>query len=164
MANHCMNWINVYSYGMDMTAFGEAIAEAIQTNETGGGWLPEGDEVGLDYPHYLFDISDYTQDKGYASWNCWTKWSPPLEELCRLSARFMGLEFYLEWDESGMGLYGRCVIKDGAVQHLIELDDKDLAQVTWDDEMGVYLWRKEDGSVEEWESDSDIFSQMLDDK
>lgn len=164
MANHCNNWINVYSYGLDMTALDELIAEAIQTNESGSGWLPEGDEVGLDYPHYLFDISDYTQYKGCASWICWTKWSPPLEELCRLSSRLMGLEFRLEWEECGIGLYGRCVIKDGEVQHLIELDDKDLAQVTYDEDRDIYLWRKEDGSVEECESDNEIYSQMLDDK
>lgn len=151
----------MYSYGLDMTGLGELMAE---TQDMERGWLPEGDEVGLDYPHYLFDVSDYTQEKGHISWNCWTKWSPPIQEMCKISARFEGLEFHMEWDESGMGLYGRCVIKDGAVQHLIELDDDDLAKVSYDDERDVYRWTKEDGEVEEWDSCLAIFEEMLDKK
>ena len=79
MANHCYNGISFY--GKDLTKIKEMIADAIVVNET-QGWLPESIDVSkLDYSHYLFDIEISDDSKSNLSINCWTKWSPPIEEL-----------------------------------------------------------------------------------
>ena len=157
MANCCYNGISFY--GKDLTKIKEMIADAIVVNET-KGWLPESIDVSkLDYSHYLFDIeiSDNTIDN--LSLNCWTKWSPPIQEL-EYICREAKVSCTCWYEESGMGIYGQseyCFETDYTTD--VCLDDKDLDRVTYDEMKDCYLL---DGEV--IESDSEAYQEMLDDK
>jgi hypothetical protein len=157
MANHCINGISFY--GKDLTKIKEMIADAIVVNET-QGWLPESIDVSkLDYSHYLFDIEISDDSKSNLSINCWTKWSPPIEEL-EYICREAKVSCTCWYEESGMGLYGQseyCFETDKTTD--VYLEDKDMDRVTYDEENDVYLW---DGDV--CDSESEAYQEMLDEK
>jgi len=160
MANNCNNFI--YFNGDDSARVNDMFQRAMEYNdEYGYGWLPEDDDIkALFYQHYLFDVERQDTDM----WRCWTKWSPPIDELCIISRSFPSVKFYMEWDEPGMALYGRCKISNGVVTSLVELADEDLEQVSYDDENNLYEWTRPDGSVESYECEYDIYEEMLDGK
>ena len=161
MANNCYNFINVS--GDDLSGVEAFMKECMQVNNTGYGWLPEWmkeDYEKLDYVHYLFDM----EDNGDGSYVCWTKWAPPIEELIIISRKLAGVTWEMEWEECGMGLYGRCVIRDGVVVSLVELTEDEVNQVKLDEEKDMYVWTKPDGTVETSESDSELYNEMLDQK
>lgn len=156
MANNCIDWIQVY--GSDLTKTQELINEAIKRNEEGYGWLPEGFEQRDGYIHYLFDLDDVHKEDDGISFVCWTKWSPPIEELKGLSKLCKGTEWMCQYEETGMQLYGRLVIKDGEVVSHIFIDDNDMKRIEEDAESNVYF----DGEL----VDSEIVAieEMLDEK
>lgn len=160
MANNCNNFIIVS--GDDTTKINDMFQRAMEYNdETQHGWLPEDDDIkALDYQHYLFDVERQDIDV----WRCWTKWSPPIDELCIISMSFPSIKFYMEWDELGMGLYGRCKISNGVVTSLVELADEELEQVQYDEEKDHYVWTRPDGSVESYECVYEIYEEMLEGK
>ena len=157
MANCCYNGISFY--GNDLTKIKEMIADAIVVNET-QGWLPESIDVSkLDYSHYLFDIEISDDTKDNLSINCWTKWSPPIQEL-EYICREAKVSCTCWYEEGGVGIYGQseyCFETDYTTD--VCLDDKDLDRVTYDEMKDCYLL---DGEV--IESDSEAYQEMLDDK
>lgn len=156
MANNCFDWIQVY--GSDLTEAQELIREAIRRNNEGYGWLPEGFEQRDGYIHYLFDLDDIVMDDGGISFQCWTKWSPPIEELKGLSKLCKGTEWRCHYEESGMQLYGRLVIEDGEVVSHIFIDNNDMKRIEQDAEFNVYF----DGEMVD--SESVAIEEMLDEK
>jgi hypothetical protein len=160
MANNCYNVIIVS--GVDTTDVNAMFRSAMEwNNESDMGWLPDADDFdALDYQHYLFDIYENDSD----CWVCWTKWSPPIEELIIISRMHPTITFYMEWEECGMGLYGKCYITNGVLTSLVELSDDDLEQVHHDEDNDLYVWTRPDGSVETFECESEIYEQMLDRK
>lgn len=160
MANNCNNIIIVS--GDDTTKINDMFHRAMEyNNEYGYGWLPEDDDIeALDYQHYLFDVE--RQDKDV--WRCWTKWSPPVDEFLVISRSYPSVTFHMEWEEPGMGLYGKCVITDGVLVSLVELTDEELEQVQYDEDNDHYVWTRPDGTVETFECDSEIYETMLDGK
>ena len=61
-----------------------------------------------------------------------TAWSPPLPFVVRTSRVYKNVCFDIRWDEPGVGLFGRVVVKDGKVMEMAELlpmpDDNELAE------------------------------------
>ena len=160
MANNCNNIIIVS--GDDTVRINDMFHRAMEyNNEYGYGWLPEDDDIeALDYQHYLFDVE--RQDKDV--WRCWTKWSPPIDELCIISRSYPNVTFHMEWDEPGFSLYGKCVITNGVLTSLVELSKEELEQVQYDEEEDHYVWTRPDGTVETFECDSEIYDMMLNGK
>lgn len=161
MANNCYNFI--YVSGDDLSGVEAFMKECMQVNDTGYGWLPEWmkeDYEKLSYVHYLFDMDD----NGGGSYVCWTKWAPPVKELIIISRKLTGVTWEMEWEECGMGLYGRCVVRDGVMVSFVELTEEEVNQVKLDEEKDMYVWTKPDGTVETSESYSELYNEMLDQK
>ena len=152
-------------YGDNLTDVNKMIDEAVKRNDEGYGWLPPEREFNhLYYVHYLFNIEDYDKGDDESRMMCWTKWSPPIEELRIISTMHPSVEFHMQWEECGHQLYGRCVIKDGVVVHRIDLTDDELNSVQYDDDNNVYVWRKDDGTIEWVDSESVVYEELLDKK
>jgi hypothetical protein len=163
MANNCYNWIQMY--GDNLTDANKMIEEAMKVNRQGYGWLPSDREFNhLSYVHFFFSIEDYDKGDNPSRFMCWTKWSPPIEELKIISTMHPNVKFYMQWEECGMELYGRCVIKDGVILHRIDLTDEEVNRVQYDEDSGMYLFTKDDGTIEYCESDTVIYEELLDDK
>jgi len=157
MANHCFNGISFY--GKNLTKIKKLIREAIEVN-INHGWLPDFiDANKLRYAHYLFDVEIISESKESIGINCWTKWSPPIEEL-ELLCRQLKVNCTCSYEESGMGIYGQSEYNfETDTTTDVYLDDDDTNRVQYDEENDCYLW---DGKI----VDSDIvaYQEMLDDK
>lgn len=158
MANHCYNSITFH--GKDLSKIKEMIAEAIEVNKT-EGWLPKSIDVSkLSYVHYLFDVDIvYYEGEDKIFINCWTKWSPPLDELEHI-CREAQVSCYCSYDECGNLLYGEAEynLETGYTTN-VQLDDDDFSRVEYDEENDQYLF---DG--EPIESDSEAYQTILDEK
>lgn len=156
MENHCYNTITFK--GKDLTKIRQMIADAIKTNET-QGWLPQSSQENRDLSRYLFDVyvSDDLDD--LITITCWTKSSPPLEELefiCK-EAQVSGSCWY---DECGCMLFGEFSYDvETDISNCIALTDEDFDRVVYDKENDVYLF---DGKVVD--SDYTAYQEMLDEK
>lgn len=156
MANNCYDWIQVH--GDDLTKVKTMIDEALKENKDGYGWLPKGIENELDYPHYLFDVEITNEESDEIQISCWTKWSPPIEELKHISLMCEGTEWHCQYEECGMKLYGRVIIMGGKVMSHIYLTDEDLERFS-EDEDGNTLF---DGELVD--SEYECIEKMLDEK
>ena len=159
MANHCNN--SIYFYGKDLGKIKEMIADAIRANdELREGWLPESTKSDPSLSHYLFDvcISSIIEGEELAV-DCWTKWSPPLEELV-IICKEANVSCLCLYDELGSSLFGQFeydVQED--VQKDIFLDEADFDRVQYDEESDLYAFN---GEVED--SDFTCYMKMLDEK
>ena len=159
MANHCYNGISFY--GKDLTKIKSMLAEAVEENTVNGlGWLPDSViNAELDYVHYLFDVDVYEESEDRISINCWTKWSPPLNEL-EYICREAKVNCTCWYEESGMELYGEANYNlETDCTTDVRLTDEEVNRVQYDEENDVYLW---DGKP--IESDSEAYQEMLDEK
>jgi hypothetical protein len=158
MANHCYN--GIVFHGKDLTKIKSMLAEAVEVNKT-EGWLPKSIDVSkMSYVHHLFDVDivdDEGEDKVFI--NCWTKWSPPLDELEHI-CREAQVSCSCSYDESGMELYGESEYNlETDCTTNVYLTDEEVNRVQYDEENDCYLW---DGNFVE--SDSDAYQEMLDEK
>lgn len=158
MANHCYN--GIVFHGKDLTKIKSMLDEAVEVNKT-EGWLPKTIDISkLSYVHYLFDVDIvYYEGEDKIFINCWTKWSPPLDELEHI-CREAQVSCYCSYDECGMGLYGEAKY-DLETDYTtdVSLTDEEVNRVQYDEENDVYLL---DGKP--IESDSEAYQEMLDDK
>ena len=149
MANICTNTITFS--GEDLSGIRNLIDEI--NNTDGYGWLPEG-YVG-EYYHYLFDvdITDYDEEIVIS---CWTKWSPPIDEMMYLCKQ-TNVNVNIHYEEMGMGLYGVCYydLNTDEVEDVC-LDDKDINRIEYDEENDCYTL---DG--EPIQSDFEEYENML---
>jgi hypothetical protein len=134
MANICCNTITFS--GDDLSPIRNLIDEIKEENDGGYGWLPDG----LNSPnaHCLFDVDVY--DNGHeVRFDCWSKWSPPTEEILHM-VKGTKISFSLLYDEMGMGMYG-ITYYDSTTETLNDtsLNDDDFERVTYDEESDEYL-------------------------
>lgn len=163
MANHCYNFIQVRGSGMNEAH--KIIKQALNDYPNGQGYLPEWIDLSkLSYAHYLFDIENVYKYESIFYFQCWTKWSPPMEELKMISQRIRDTRFEMEYEEGGVGIYGRCVIENGEVINQTELTEEEVDSVQYDEKKGVYVRHLPDGKTETYESDNVAFAEMLDEK
>lgn len=158
MANNCCNWIQVF--GDDLTKAKTMIDEAVKLSSSEGcGWLPkEIDPNELTQTHYLFDVEIMNELTEQIQIGCWTKWSPPIEELIRISAMCEGTEWHCQYEESGWGLYGRFIVMGGKVMSNVYLTDEDLERLSEDEDGNIRF----DGELVD--SESECIEKMLDEK
>ena len=155
MANHC--YCGISFEGKDLTKIKSMIAEAIEVNKT-EGWLPKSIDVNkLNYPHYMFDIEINGETEDSISFACWTKWSPPIEEL-EYICKEANVSATCWYEETGMGIYGQSFfdINTGLTKDTF-LSDEQVNRVQYDEEKDCYLF---DGK--EIESDMEAYEKMLD--
>lgn len=154
MANHCYNWITFK--GNDVSKIKEMMLEAIEVNKE-QGWLPKEVEGG--FSRYLFDVYINDDCPDFLSVQCWTKWSPPLDELV-IICKLAGVSCVCNYEECGMMIYGEFeYLVDEDISVDTYLDEKDFDRVVYDEENDVYLF---DGKVVD--SDTTAYQEMLDEK
>lgn len=154
MANICTNTITFS--GEDLSPIRNLIQEIQEAEENNVGWLPEGYKG--DYYHYLFDvdITDYDEEIVI---NCWTKWSPPIDEMMYLCKQ-TNVNVNIHYEEMGMGLYGVCGYNSSKDEFEdVCLDDDDINRIQYDEENNTFTL---DG--EPIQSDFEEYENMLIDK
>lgn len=158
MEKHYCNEIQVH--GDDLTKAKTIIDEAVKLSSSEGcGWLPkEIDSNELTRTLYLFDVEIVNELAEQIQIDCWTKWSPPIEALIRISAMCDGTEWHCQYEERGHGLCGRFVVMGGKVISNVYLTDEDLERLS-EDENGNTLF---DGKIVD--SKYECIEKMLDDK
>jgi len=155
MANNC--WNTITFSGNDLTAIKQIIKETTNMNE---GYLPSFVDISnLSYPKYLFDIYVVYDDDSIIRITCWTKWSPPTEELIQI-CRHLKINCSCLYEELGMGIFGRmeydCTTD---TDNDIYLTEEEISSVKYDHDTGLYSY---DGEL--YESDTEIYSEMLESK
>ena len=156
MANICTNTITFS--GDDLSPIRNLIDEIKEENDGGYGWLPDG--FSSNNIHALFDVEvDDNDDEIILS--CWTKWTPPIEEVLHM-VKGTNINFILLYEEISMGLYG-VTHYDATTETLNDtfLDDEDFERVVYDEEADEYLF---DGEYTEsqFESYFEILMEKLD--
>jgi len=154
MANICTNTITFS--GEDLSPIRNLIQEIQEAEENNVGWLPEGYKG--DYYHYLFDV-DITDNDDEIVIGCWTKWSPPIEEMMYL-CKNTDIHVNIHYEEMGMGLYGKFYYdpKTNEFEDVC-LDDEDINRIQYDEENDIYTL---DGNP--IESDYEEYENMLNKK
>jgi hypothetical protein len=154
MANICTNTITFS--GEDLSPIRNLIKEIQQEQDNGNAWLPEGYKG--DYYHWLFDIdiTDYDEEIVIS---CWTKWSPPIEEMMYLCKQ-TNVNVNIHYEELGMGLYGVCYYdsKNDEFEDIC-LDDDEINRIQYDEDNDIYTL---DGNP--IESDYEEYENMLNKK
>ena len=154
MANICTNTITFS--GEDLSPIRNLIQEIQEAEENNVGWLPEGYKG--EYGHYLFDV-DITDHDDEIVISCWTKWSPPIEEMMYLCKQ-TNVNVNIHYEEMGMGLYGVCGYNSSKDEFEdVCLDDDDINRIQYDEENDTYTL---DG--EPIQSDFEEYENMLIDK
>jgi hypothetical protein len=153
MANHCANKI-VFS-GENLSLIRNLFDEIRKENGDNYGWSPEGYTTKGFY-RCLFDV-DITDNEYEIIFECWTKWSPPTDEMLYLC--FGNVNFSIEYEEVGMEVFGKCFY-DSETNTFddIYLTDEDFKRVECNEDSEWTF----DGNV--IESRYDAFEQMLNDK
>jgi len=151
MANICTNTITFS--GEDLSPIRNLIQEIQEAEENNVGWLPEGYKG--EYGHYLFDV-DITDHDDEIVISCWTKWSPPIEEMMYLCKQ-TNVNVNIHYEEMGMGLYGVCGYNSSKDEFEdVCLDDDDINRIQYDEENDTYTL---DGNP--IESDYEEYENML---
>jgi len=154
MANICTNTITFS--GENLSPIRNLIQEIQEAEENNVGWLPEGYKG--EYGHYLFDV-DITDHDDEIVISCWTKWSPPIEEMMYLCKQ-TNVNVNIHYEEMGMGLYGVCGYNSSKDEFEdVCLDDDDINRIQYDEENDTYTL---DG--EPIQSDFEEYENMLIDK
>lgn len=103
---------------------------------------------------YLFDI--YCEEKGSVTFE--TKWAPAEDTIVSIFNRYEIWGVY-EYAEPGMGVYGRIIQdREGSLTE-VQLDDSDLAQFEYDENLDAYIY-----NGEQYESDYEIIEDLLNKK
>lgn len=126
--------------------------------ETGQGQLPSFIDPEKYFGNsYMFDINVHNDLDGKPtnSFDYQTKWAPNTEALIDIAKHFK-LEFEQQYDEMGMGIYGRAFYRNGELE-TFDLDDATLQQIEYDEETDMYKYQGE-----EWESQYELIEMLLD--
>lgn len=150
MANHCIN--NIVYKGSNYKSVYALFKEMSQKeNDTGHGQLPDFVEDGRDYLKYMFSV-DPTENVDEVVVNCWSKWSPPINELIEISKRYPG-DWQMYYEETAMYIYGRLTINAEGDAIVEDIPEDIFEKIDYNDEKDVYVY---DGK--EYESMYDILS------
>ena len=72
------------------------------------------------------------RSEGYAYFTFETAWSPIVEAISKIAKMYPELTFSLDYEESGMGFFGKAIFRDGELSSEWEYD--------WEDRFGDGWW------------------------
>ena len=132
MANICSNTLSFSGKEKNLKAVREIFDEMLIDNKNGEGAMPSF--IGTPPDGYLFDV--YLNETDFISYT--TKWCPN-EEIIKLIADECKVDFILDYEELGCGLFGRFHYNHKTKQ-LIDycLTDKEMSVVDTNDN-GEYI-------------------------
>jgi len=117
------------------------------------GQLPEF--VSEDNGGYFFEIFQYDDVTGIYQYE--TKWSPNIEEVQAIAEHY-NVNFTLDYEELGNGVYGRATFSDKVLTD-IYLEGEDFEKFEFDEETDTYHF---EGT--EYNSEWDILETLLERK
>ena len=137
MANYCNNFINCK--GEDFRIIGDELQEMcnswMETYE--GQYFDIFFDLKIAYRYNaLFELYEIELDekKSLLSFNCRTKWKPPIRELKFLVDNYGISEISCEFDELGQNLFGIWSYKDQK-QYFFTLNEDDFKKVKESDDL-----------------------------
>jgi hypothetical protein len=142
--------------GEDLSPIRNLIDEIKEENRKGYGWIPKG--FNSTYEHALFDV-DVDDNVNEIIFECWTKWTPPLDEILFLCFG-NDVNFSMQYEELGMNIYGICTYdsKTNTFED-VHLNDADFERIVEDDDTFEYTF-----NGEPIESRYDALEEMLKNK
>lgn len=150
MANWCDNYV-VFS-GDNVDKVDELFTRLSEEQATNGlGMRPDWDECEKHDALYMFYIDK--QDPGVCHFQ--TKWSPALNTMFLIGRRFK-IAFELEWEECGMGLYGKMIF-DPSMPDVVMIADASGTNFQYNDKKGMYVY-----NGDEYESMYDFIEDVVD--
>jgi hypothetical protein len=158
MPNWCSNYLTFQGSEKDVKAVEQDFKLMHdKVKETGHGQLPEWSKFDQDW---FFGI--YSDDFGqvrHESFNVQyeTRWAPNIEQVLEIAKKH-NLTFELEYEESGMLIYGRYVY-DGKELKDYYLTDEEHDLYEWDEKIEFCTFEGK-----EWESDTEIKEVLLERK
>jgi hypothetical protein len=109
MANWCWNNVHFTGKQKNLEKLSQLIDKTIEMVEkTGQGQILFGLEGSLD--GYMFDISNEDLGEDYLVLSFQSRWAPIPNDIVRIAELF-NLEFTYDYEESGMGLFGKYTFK-----------------------------------------------------
>jgi hypothetical protein len=152
MANICNNTLLFSGKPKNLKAVREIFEPMLIDNENGYGAIPSF--IANVFDGYMFDI--YLDKTDYISY--WTKWCPNEDIIKRIADKYE-VDFILDYEELGCGLFGRFHYNHKTKQ-LIDycLTDDEMSVVDTNDN-GDYIY-----NGEEIECPEDIYTEILNQK
>ena len=153
MANICNNTLLFSGKPKKLKAVHELFKEMLTDNKNGDGAMPSFITNITD--GYLFDI--YLDETDYVI-SYWTKWCPNEDVIKRIADEYK-VDFVLDYEERGCGLFGRFYYKH-KTNELINyyLTDEEMSIVVLNDN-GEHIYEGE-----EIECPEDIYAEILNKK
>lgn len=150
MANWCYNTVMFDGDERTMGKIESLFAELMQ-------WEAKDNEGQL--PDFVSEQDGYMFSLNWEDGTLYyeTKWSPNIGVIKTIADRF-GAEFTHEYEEAGMGIFGRATYVAGVLTEL-DLDDTDFDQYDLDEMTGMYTFEGR-----EYESSYEILETLLDRK
>lgn len=149
MANWCNN--NVIFSGENVDKVEEMFDKLIEEQAVDGyGVRPDWEACEKYNALYLFNIEKHDA----VSYRVETKWGPPLNTMLLIGRRFK-VGFYMNWDEPGMGLYGRMVF-DPSMPDVAMIGDASGTNFQYDEEKEMYIFEGE-----EYESEYEFMDDVV---
>jgi hypothetical protein len=100
---------------------------------------------------YMF----YIERNDVGSYRIESKWSPPLNTIFLIGRRFK-IAFGMEWDEPGMGLYGKMIF-DPSMPDVAMIADASGTNFRYDEDKERYIY-----NGQEYESEYDFIDDVVD--
>ena len=149
MANWCSNHVTFSGDNVDKVD--EMFTKLMEEQaDKGFGVRPDWEACEKHSALYMFDIDKI--DDGSYSFN--TKWSPALNTIFLIGRRFK-VAFEMEWDECGMGLYGKMIFNPD-MPDVAMIADASGTNFRFDEEKSMYIYKDE-----EYESEYDFMDDVV---
>lgn len=149
MANWCSNIVTFSGDNVDKVD--ELFAKLMEEQDnTGFGVRPDWDACEKYDAWYMFHIEK--RDTGDYQFE--TKWSPALNTMFLIGRR-LKIAFVVEWNECGMGLYGKLAF-DPSMPDVAMISDASGTNFRFDDDKSMYIY-----NGEEYESEYDFMDDVI---
>ena len=149
MANWCGN--NVIFSGENVDKVDELFTKLMEEQaDKGFGVRPDWEACEKHDALYMFYIDKH--DSG--SYRFETKWAPAINTIFLIGRRFK-VAFEMEWDECGMGLYGKMIFSPD-MPDVVMMADASGTNFRYDHDKDMYIY-----NGEEYESEYEFMDDVI---
>jgi hypothetical protein len=151
MANMCYHFVTCTGSAANIKKFNKVIQDGIEHMRT----FHEATSLGVDIQEgYFFDVEIQEQEQPiHLVFRYETKWAPNLKDLAVLAKRHK-LDMECEYNECGIGLYGKATIDKHGFVNDDEVSGEFMDLIEYNEETGLYEY---DGI--EYETEGDIIDE-----
>jgi hypothetical protein len=150
MPNWCNN--NVIFSGENVDKVDEMFAKIIEEQQANDlGMRPDWEACKKNDALYMF----YIEKNDIGSYRFQSKWAPAMNTIYLIGRRFK-IAFEMDWDEPGMGLYGKMIF-DPSMPDVVMMADASNTNFRYDNEKERYIY-----NGEEYESEYEFIDDVID--